>query len=147
MKLRLITESSSTSISDHTQYQPKTDMEINFFNAEGQGFHCILEALFKIVKEYFNLYLNCEQVLHTQTYTVCTTIQLLKVMYQVMDTEERPKWTQIFVSATTLEVCILSISKYREGKLDFYWTVLNWVADHQNTTSNLAQRLSCMIII
>ena len=103
-------------ISDHKQYQPNTDLEINFVDTEGQGFHCILDALLKIIKEYIHLYLNCKQVQHTQTYTVCTAVQLLKEVYQLMDKEERPKWTKVFISASTLKMFIVSISKHRKGK-------------------------------
>ena len=121
----LISESSLiTSISDYGRYQPKTDLEVTSFNAERQSFHSILEALFKIFKEYCDLYLNCKQVLHAQTYTACTAIQLLQEVHGIMDAEEISEWTKVSVSAATLEMCISSISKYRKSKLEISMTVL-----------------------
>ena len=94
---------------------PKADLEVKL-SLYG-GFQNILDKHFMIIEEFNSLYLECEQVPHAQAYTVCTVVQLLKEIYQIMEKEELLEWTVVIAkNASILKLFGSAISNYRKGK-------------------------------
>ena len=67
------------------------------------------------MEEFNSRYLECKQVLYAQAYTICTVVQLLKELHQIMETNEILELTKSI--ATFVKLFGSSITKHRKREL------------------------------
>ena len=105
-----------SAISDIKEEPSPTELDVTLSRSESQGFQCILDSLFLIVKEFIILHLNCKEVPHAQAHTAYTAVQLLTEICHILETKEISQWTNVFLNAANVELVVSSISKYTQGK-------------------------------